>query len=48
MAKKPEQKARKEMNRLFRLAGWAVMPLAATNIHAARGVANVQSMGRTA
>jgi len=35
----PELKAREEIDRLLRAAGWAVQDVAAANLHAARGVA---------
>ncbi len=35
----PEQRARANIDRLLKMAGWAVQDLAALNVHAARGVA---------
>ena len=35
----PEQRAREEIDRLLAAAGWAVQDVAATDLHAARGVA---------
>ncbi len=35
----PEQQARAEIDRLLQAAGWAVQPVDAVNLHAARGVA---------
>ena len=38
-AQNPEAKAREEIDRLLRAAGWHVCDMADANIHAARGVA---------